>query len=147
MESLDDLWVIIGTGCAWVGVGTYKSCRGGIARSGKREEGSMDQVEQLMQTLIEKNNEITDLKSQMGKKEATNGEMSPLEKSMWAMLFVLCEKHVKCEKCGSSTKPATNKHNYVLVRCTKCRHWQNVKRSKSATFNAYYKDFKKATNG
>ena len=107
----------------------------------------LDQTEGLLQTLIDKNNEIAELKRLMGTGADKTAEKHPLEKSMWAMLYVLCEKFVKCEKCGSVTRPATNKHNYMLAQCTKCKHYMNIKRSKAATFSAYYDDFKRATNG
>ena len=107
----------------------------------------LDQKEVLLQALIDKNNEIAELKKLMNAGADKTTDKPPLEKSMWAMLFVLCEKFVKCEKCGGATKPATNKHNYMLAQCTKCKHYMNIKRGKMATFNAYYDDFKKATNG
>jgi len=106
----------------------------------------MDQEETLLQALIEKNNEIARLRKLMSAGAEKPAEKSTLEKSMWAMLYVLCEKFVKCEKCGGVTKPATNKHNYMLAQCTKCRHYMAIKRSKAATFSAYYDDFKRTTN-
>ncbi len=104
----------------------------------------LSQKERLLQALIEKNNEIAKLRKLMNAGADKTAEKSPLEKSMWAMLYVLCEKFVKCEKCGDVTKPATNKHNYMLAQCTKCRHYMTIKRSKAVAFNAYYDNFKRA---
>lgn len=107
----------------------------------------MDQIEVLKQTLIAKNNEIAELKKLVRVGVGATAEKSTLEKSMWAMLFVLCEKFVKCEKCGNVTKPATNKNNYMLARCNTCDHYMNIKRGKGAAMNAYFSDFRRATRG
>ena len=107
----------------------------------------MDQIEVLKQTLITKNREIEELKKLMKAGIDITAKKTSMEKSMWALLFVLHEKYVKCEKCGGKTKPATNKHNFMLSLCRKCGHWQIEKQSKGATFNAYFNDFRRATDG
>lgn len=102
----------------------------------------MSQIETLLDTIVTKNREIEELRKLMKAGVNITASKSVLEKSMWALLFTLHEKYVRCEKCNGTTKPATNKHAFVLSLCKKCGHWQSEKLGKGAALNAYYNEFK-----
>lgn len=104
----------------------------------------MDQVEQLKKTLIEKNNEIIELRKLMKAGVNITAEKTTLERCLWAVAFTLMEKHVKCEKCGGKTRPTTMKSNYVMAACSVCGHLMDIKRSKSETLSAYWNEWRRA---
>lgn len=103
----------------------------------------MDQIETLKQTLIEKNTELAGLKKLLMAGVDITVRKSVREKSLWAMLFVVCDKYVRCPKCDGKTKPAGLKTGVVLACCKTCGHLFKEAASKYTTLNAYWNNFKR----
>jgi len=98
----------------------------------------LDKEERLLQALIDKNNEIEELKSIIKKgftPDTLKDHASQRFIWLWALVEGLGKKYIKCPRCNGETKPVAASNGFFLMVCTDCGVFLDTKKKK--VFSAY----------